>query len=110
MDYRYIVTFFLIGLLLVLDMALFLKRVRERRTVEKRKASARELLLLTNCAEYGLSDREVEVVRLILEGKTYKEVGGSLFISEKTVDSHMQHIYGKAGVRTRLALLNKLYA
>lgn len=99
----------LIGLLLVLHVVSFLRGVRKRKAEEQRRALTREMLFLTNCGEFGISDREAEVVRLILEGKTYKEVGEVLFISEKTVDAHMQHVYGKVGVRTRLALLNKLY-
>jgi len=99
----------LIGLLLVLHVVLFVRRVRQRREEEKRRALTREMLFLANCAQYELSEREVEVLRPVLEGKTYKEVGELLFISEKTVDSHMQHIYGKVGVNSKLALLNKLY-
>jgi HD-GYP domain-containing protein (c-di-GMP phosphodiesterase class II)/DNA-binding CsgD family transcriptional regulator len=49
----------------------------------------------------GLSDREVEVLRLICRGGTKKEVAGLLKISPSTVDHHVRHIYDKAGVSTR---------
>ena len=49
----------------------------------------------------GLSDREVEVLRLIVCGRTAKEVGRELAISVKTVGSHVEHIYAKIGVSTR---------
>jgi HD-GYP domain-containing protein (c-di-GMP phosphodiesterase class II) len=49
----------------------------------------------------GLSDREVEVLRLIAQGLATKEVARRLFISPKTADHHIQHIYTKIGVSTR---------
>ena len=49
----------------------------------------------------GLSEREVEVLRLICRGGTKKEVAATLSISASTVDHHLRHIYDKAGVQTR---------
>jgi DNA-binding NarL/FixJ family response regulator len=49
----------------------------------------------------GLSDREVEVLRLICRGGTKKEIAALLSISPSTVDHHVRHIYDKAGVQTR---------
>jgi HD-GYP domain-containing protein (c-di-GMP phosphodiesterase class II) len=51
----------------------------------------------------GLSEREVEVLRLIARGHSMKEVAQLLIISQKTVDHHIQHIYTKIGVSTRAA-------
>ena len=49
----------------------------------------------------GLSDREVEVFRLLCRGGTNKEVALSLKISSNTVGHHVSHIYDKIGVSTR---------
>jgi HD-GYP domain-containing protein (c-di-GMP phosphodiesterase class II) len=49
----------------------------------------------------GLSEREVEVIRLIARGFTMKQMAAELFISVKTVDRHIQNIYTKIGVSTR---------
>jgi HD-GYP domain-containing protein (c-di-GMP phosphodiesterase class II) len=49
----------------------------------------------------GLSDREVEVLRLICRGSTKKEVAVMLKISPNTADHHVRHIYDKIGVTTR---------
>jgi DNA-binding NarL/FixJ family response regulator len=49
----------------------------------------------------GLSDREVEVLRLICRGGTKKQVAYALSISASTVDHHVRHIYDKADVQTR---------
>ncbi|HET8908435.1 MAG TPA: HD domain-containing phosphohydrolase [Ktedonobacterales bacterium] len=51
----------------------------------------------------GLSDREVEVLRLLALGLANREMGHRLSIAEKTVGHHIQHIYTKIGVSTRAA-------
>jgi HD-GYP domain-containing protein (c-di-GMP phosphodiesterase class II) len=51
----------------------------------------------------GLSDREIEVLRLIARGSTYRETARALIISERTVEHHVRHIYDKVGVSTRAA-------
>ncbi|HEX6509328.1 MAG TPA: LuxR C-terminal-related transcriptional regulator, partial [Chloroflexota bacterium] len=48
-----------------------------------------------------LSPREQEVLRLVAEGLTSKQVGTRLFLSHRTVDHHLTSIYNKLGVDTR---------
>jgi DNA-binding NarL/FixJ family response regulator len=49
-----------------------------------------------------LTTREIEVLRLLADGLTNREIAGRLFISQKTVAAHMAHIYGKLGVHSRV--------
>jgi DNA-binding NarL/FixJ family response regulator len=49
----------------------------------------------------GLTEREVEVLRMICRGGTKKQVASVLSISPNTVDHHIRHIYDKAGVQSR---------
>lgn len=51
----------------------------------------------------GLSRREVDVLRLAARGLTTQEIADRLYISPKTADHHIQHIYRKIGVSTRAA-------
>ena len=51
----------------------------------------------------GLSEREVEVLRLVARGLSNREMAIHLTIAEKTVGHHIQHIYNKIGVSTRVA-------
>ena len=51
----------------------------------------------------GLTRREVDVLRLIAEGKTTRDIAAQLFISSKTADNHIQHIYTKLAVTNRSA-------
>ncbi len=52
----------------------------------------------------GLSRREKEVATLVAGGSTNAEVAGSLFISERTVESHLASIFNKLGVDNRMQL------
>jgi HD-GYP domain-containing protein (c-di-GMP phosphodiesterase class II) len=49
----------------------------------------------------GLTEREVEVLRLIARGATNKQAAADLGLSPKTVGHHVQHVYSKIGVSTR---------
>jgi HD-GYP domain-containing protein (c-di-GMP phosphodiesterase class II) len=50
-----------------------------------------------------LTDREVEVLRLIARGRSNREVAERLFISAKTVGRHVENVYAKIGVSSRAA-------
>jgi DNA-binding NarL/FixJ family response regulator len=49
----------------------------------------------------GLTDRELDVLRLAAQGLTNKQIGNVLFISSRTVQGHLQNIYQKLGVSSR---------
>jgi DNA-binding NarL/FixJ family response regulator len=51
----------------------------------------------------GLSRREVDVLRLAAMGLTTRQIADRLFISPKTADHHIQHVYTKIGVSSRAA-------
>ncbi|WP_414123036.1 LuxR C-terminal-related transcriptional regulator [Corynebacterium nuruki] len=51
--------------------------------------------------ESALSPRELDVLQLVAGGRSNREIGTALFLSEATVKSHLAHIYAKLGVRSR---------
>ena len=51
--------------------------------------------------EQPLSDREVEVLKVATKGMSNKDIAHTLFISERTVQSHMRSIFNKLGVGSR---------
>ena len=58
--------------------------------------------------EWGLSDREAEVARLVAEGHAYKQIGERLYISPKTVEHHVAKIRQKLGASSRAEMLKKI--
>ena len=48
-----------------------------------------------------LTDRENEILKLIADGLTNREISCSLSISESTVENHVHHIYEKLGIPNR---------
>ena len=54
----------------------------------------------------GLTERELEVVRLVAQGRSNREIAKALWISEKTVKAHVSHVLSKLGLqdRTQLAI------
>ncbi|MGJ7910374.1 response regulator transcription factor [Neobacillus sp. LXY-1] len=61
----------------------------------------------TICKEYGLTQREFEIITLICKGYSNKEISMSLFISEETIKKHTQHIFSKMNVKSRSKLIRK---
>ena len=55
---------------------------------------------VTNLSD--LTSREREILQLVIEGKTNKAIASEIYISEKTVEFHLDHIYTKIGARSRL--------
>jgi DNA-binding CsgD family transcriptional regulator len=70
-----------------------LRRLGERPPARPRRA-----------AEQELTARELEVVRLVAAGLSNAEIGARLFISPRTVTTHLQHVYARLGLGSRTAL------
>ncbi|AGP29818.1 response regulator transcription factor [Corynebacterium terpenotabidum] len=64
-------------------------------------AVATRLLHREEQPEHVLTARELEVLQLVAVGRTNREIGTTLFLSEATVKSHLVHINTKLGVRSR---------
>ncbi|OGU55647.1 MAG: hypothetical protein A2V66_10230 [Ignavibacteria bacterium RBG_13_36_8] len=56
--------------------------------------------------KYSVSRREIEIIKLVLKGKSNKEIAEELFIAPVTVRDHLSKIYKKTNVKTRLQLAN----
>ena len=64
-------------------------------------AIASKLAGRSRVTETRLSPREVEVLGLVAAGRSNRQIGQDLFLSEATVKSHLVHIFGKLGVSSR---------
>jgi DNA-binding CsgD family transcriptional regulator/tetratricopeptide (TPR) repeat protein len=55
-----------------------------------------------------LTRREAEIAKLVQAHKTNREIAAELFLSQKTVETHLRHIFGKLGVSSRVSLARVL--
>ena len=55
-----------------------------------------------------LTGRELEVAELVLDRRTNREIAGELFLSLKTVETHMRNIFHKLGVSSRVEVARTL--
>ena len=55
--------------------------------------------------EEGLTGAERRVAALVAQGRTNREVAAALFLAERTVETHLSHVYAKLGVRSRAELV-----
>ena len=58
--------------------------------------------------ESNLTDREKEILRLLMKGLSYKEIASNIFISFETLNSHIKNIYRKLNVHSRSELASRL--
>ncbi len=56
-------------------------------------------------ARFGLTVRELDVLRLLIEGSTDREIADALYIGHRTVATHVSNILGKFGVKSRAAAI-----
>jgi len=63
--------------------------------------------IATPSGEYGLSARETEILELLVQGFTKKQISDRLFLSFNTIDTHIRNIYGKLHVHSRSDAVTK---
>lgn len=101
-------------LLVVLMAFLLITMVRQEYKIEELTRSPQaesELVAIINAVaeEFRLSDREREIMALIGQGYSASAVAEKLFISPYTVNTHVQHIYGKLSIHKRSELITYLH-
>jgi DNA-binding NarL/FixJ family response regulator len=75
----------------------------ERARAELR-ASGERLRRYDPTTDDELTPQELQIALLVAAGKTNREVGAHLFLSPKTIEWHLGHVYGKLGIRSRMEL------
>jgi two-component system, NarL family, response regulator LiaR len=65
------------------------------------------VLAVDKLAELGITQREHEILGLIAEGLSNREIGERLFVSENTVKTHSSRLFGKLGVNRRVQAVLK---
>jgi DNA-binding CsgD family transcriptional regulator len=55
-----------------------------------------------------LTPQELQIARMLGSGRTTREAAAALFLSPKTVEYHLRHVYSKLGIRSRAELRSAL--
>jgi len=71
------------------------EKVTEQRGLNLKKAKS----------QYGLTDREIEVVALVAKGLANKEIASRLFLSEHTIKDHIKNVKRKMGAASRSEII-----
>lgn len=80
-----------------------LVRAARGETVLRADQTARVVRTMREQRRAVLSERELDVLRLVAEGRGNKEIARALFVSEATVKTHLNHVFGKLEVTSRTA-------
>jgi DNA-binding NarL/FixJ family response regulator len=70
-------------------------------------SASRNASFSSEAEKMGLTARELEVVRLIAQGRSNTEIAAELFVSDATVKTHINHIFSKLGARDRSQVIIK---
>jgi DNA-binding CsgD family transcriptional regulator len=82
---------------------------REGETMVIVEPSRPQELAWLRVSAYGLSEREREVVDLVVQGASTTEISQTLYILKHTVQEHLSNAFDKVGVRGRRALVKPLF-
>ena len=58
--------------------------------------------------DFNITSREQEIIKELLNGKSNKELAETFFVTEKTIEAHLAHIYKKTGAKNRFELFSRL--
>ena len=83
------------------DLANAIRTVHEGGSLLHPVVAKRLIEQLDNKETTGLSDREIEVIRLLASGARDKEIAAQMSVTTHTVKFHLKNVYRKLGVRTR---------
>jgi len=75
----------------------------ERRVLTK--VVARLSSKIKPCPKNRLTEREKEIINLVIDGMSNKQIARRLFITERTVKTHLGHIFAKVGINNRTGLI-----
>jgi DNA-binding CsgD family transcriptional regulator len=82
------------------------RRLGDRRKGERRQGDRRKQALpLARDLAPSFTGREREIVDLLMQGKTNRQIAQELGIAEATVKKHLHHVFRKLGVRSRALLI-----
>lgn len=98
---------FLLGVFLFGFLSAIVIRYLPHTTTAETNESGKNVIVASMKESYSLTEKEAEVLALLLEGNTYKKIATLLYVSDSTVQSHAKSIYRKAGVHSKQELVDR---
>jgi len=92
----------------VKDKELIHQKLIDQIEIEKKNALSEQELFNQFVKKYSFTNREVEVVEKVLEGKTNKEISKDLFIELPTVKYHLSKVFLKLDINKRTQVISKI--
>jgi len=80
-----------------------------KESADNLKSLSQDDLFIQIQEQFGLSDREVDVLKLIADGLTNKQIGETLYLSSNTVKFHVRNIYLKMDISNRAQAVSKIH-
>lgn len=84
-------------------------RLEYQRLLASTEIDSKSSVFEQMCTFYKLTNREVEIILLMREGLTHRQISEKLFIASKTVENHIRNVYEKTGVNNKTSLIHKLF-
>jgi len=98
---------FALGSVILIGLGAYLGWSSKKQERVEVKAKPEIEIDLKKIEELALSDREMEVLQLISEGMSNKEIGEKLFLSESTIKTHVSNLFVKLDVKRRTQAVSK---
>jgi DNA-binding CsgD family transcriptional regulator len=99
---------FVVITILFISQSVSKARLEYQRLMDLTIGGVQPLLFQENCRLFKLTNREIEIVQLLRQGKKYQAIADKLFISELTVKKHVHNIFQKTDVSNKVELVHKL--
>lgn len=97
---------FLIMTIVYIRSSIYQSRKEYRLLLTTSRRNGQEIDL--NAKRFNLTLREIEIVKLISTGLTYRQIGSELNISQKTVARHVSNVFAKVGAANKVEMINRL--
>ena len=74
----------------------------------RRQQAGRVLTVIDRSGLADLTEREIQILRLVADGRTNASIAHALEVSPRTIAKHLEHIYRKLGVSSRAAAVSRM--